>query len=257
MTRIEPRDVAQAAIDDPTLPAGTDERFSGYGVMGLPFSSGHYLTVRHFPASSIGPGYTAVWHRDPHGRWQIFADAAPEFSCPRFFSSATAFPARTCAIEKSWSDSRTLTVTVPGAISWTLTIGGTGATRLMTAAGSMLSEGAWSDQTLLAAMSRIAGPVLSVGTVRLTGRVPNGQHFQFAPKRIWSIVSSSATINGKDAGAPGRLSRQTRMSDFWLPQHGIFAVGTARFETFDGSKHRAATELLPGLGVATGSIDGE
>ena len=181
MTRIEPRDAAQAAIDDPRLPAGTDERFSGYGVMGLPFSSGHYLTVRHFPASSIGPGYTAVWHRDPQGRWQIFANAAPEFSCSRFFSSATAFPARTCAIEERWIDPRTLTVTVPDAISWTLTIGATGATRLMTAAGSMLPERAWSSEMLLTAMSRVAGPVLSVGTVRLNGFVPNGQRYQFAP----------------------------------------------------------------------------
>jgi hypothetical protein len=39
------------------------ERFAGYGVMGLPFRSGHYLALRHFPASSIGPGFRAVWHR--------------------------------------------------------------------------------------------------------------------------------------------------------------------------------------------------
>src|SRR5207248_4755244 len=29
-----------------------------------------------FPASSIGPGYRSVWHRDPHGRWTVYQDQA-------------------------------------------------------------------------------------------------------------------------------------------------------------------------------------
>ena len=44
------------------LPSGGEERFAGYGVMGLPFASGHVLAMRRFPASSIGPGYSSVWH---------------------------------------------------------------------------------------------------------------------------------------------------------------------------------------------------
>lgn len=39
----------------PELPSGGDERFAGFGVMGLPFASGHVLAMRRFPASSIGP----------------------------------------------------------------------------------------------------------------------------------------------------------------------------------------------------------
>lgn len=49
------------------LPGGDEERFSSWGVMGLPFRSGNILAFRRFPASSIGPGYSAVWHRDPTG----------------------------------------------------------------------------------------------------------------------------------------------------------------------------------------------
>jgi transposase len=52
-----PRDAAVAAQRNPVLWPGTDERFTGYGVMGLPFRSGHYLAMRHIPASSIGPEY--------------------------------------------------------------------------------------------------------------------------------------------------------------------------------------------------------
>jgi hypothetical protein len=63
-----PRDVAAASIGTPALPGDAEERFAGYGVMGLPFRSGHYLALRHFPATSIGPGFRAVWHRDPQRR---------------------------------------------------------------------------------------------------------------------------------------------------------------------------------------------
>lgn len=60
-----PRSIAEI---HPTLPSGAEEeRFSGYGVMGMPFASGHYLALRHFPASSVGAGYDAVWYRDPAG----------------------------------------------------------------------------------------------------------------------------------------------------------------------------------------------
>jgi hypothetical protein len=58
----------------PELPSGGEERFAGFGVMGLPFDSGHVLALRRFPASSIGPAYTAVWHRDPAGRWAFWQD---------------------------------------------------------------------------------------------------------------------------------------------------------------------------------------
>ena len=54
-----PRGFAAASIKTPGLPGGTDERLAGYGVMGLPFRSRHYLALRHFPAASIGPGFNA------------------------------------------------------------------------------------------------------------------------------------------------------------------------------------------------------
>lgn len=37
------------------LPSGDDERVIGFGVMGLPFASGHYLAFRDFPATSFPP----------------------------------------------------------------------------------------------------------------------------------------------------------------------------------------------------------
>ena len=70
----DPRDLVADIEACPRVPAGSEERFAGYGVMGLPFGSGHLLALRRFPASSIGPGYRSVWHCDPNGRWTFFQE---------------------------------------------------------------------------------------------------------------------------------------------------------------------------------------
>ena len=81
-----PRDAAVAAQRNPVLWPGTEERFTGYGVMGLPFRSGHYLAMRHIPASSIGPEYRTVWHYAPDGTWTFITDRRPERTYARYFA---------------------------------------------------------------------------------------------------------------------------------------------------------------------------
>jgi len=83
------RDAAVAAQWNPVLWPGTDERFTGYGVMGLPFRSGHYLAMRHIPASSIGPEYRTVWHYAPGGTWTFITDRRSEHTCARYSLRAT------------------------------------------------------------------------------------------------------------------------------------------------------------------------
>jgi hypothetical protein len=51
-----PAEIVEELERKADLPPGAQERFFGYGVMGLPFRSGHILALRRFPASSIGPG---------------------------------------------------------------------------------------------------------------------------------------------------------------------------------------------------------
>ncbi len=75
--KIEPRQVIEHVEASASLPPGSNERFNGYGVMGLPFKSGHILALRRFPASSIGPGYTSVWHRTPAGDWEFYSNVPP------------------------------------------------------------------------------------------------------------------------------------------------------------------------------------
>jgi hypothetical protein len=42
------------------IPRSNDERFSGYGCVGLPFQSGHILCLGRWPASSRWQPYTSL-----------------------------------------------------------------------------------------------------------------------------------------------------------------------------------------------------
>jgi hypothetical protein len=53
---------------------------------------------------------------------------------------------------------------------------------------------------------------------------------------------------------PGPLPHQDRLGDFWLPQRGLFAVGTARFDTYDPTRHYPATNRLTGHDMSTKAV---
>lgn len=216
-----PRERAREAAARPVLPPGDGDRVGGYGVMGLPFASGHYLALRHFTASSFGPGYRSVWHRDPHGRWTVYSDAEPQASCARFLGPALT-AARTARIGIDWSGPFSATVTVSGVLTWRLELSADVATRMMSAVGAQLPSGACRAAWLLRPMGLVAGAVLSSGKVRMHGTMPAGQVFGAVPRRVWRVVRASAQVNGVDLGAPAPLERQERLGGFLLPQRGIF-----------------------------------
>nr|WP_231140494.1 hypothetical protein [Mycobacterium avium] len=179
-----PLDAATAVLDDPALPAGDDERFVGFGVMGLPFGSGHYLALRQFPATSFSPGYRSVWHRDRDGVWTFYATTPGPQSCARYFGAATARDAVQCDIDVAWVTPWSLLVEIPGLLAWRIDLRATVATRLMSALGARLPQRAWTSRAVLAVLGRAAGPPLRAGRVRPFGTVPNGQRFMLAPARV-------------------------------------------------------------------------
>lgn len=232
-----PRSIAERARDVP--PGAGQERFAGYGVMGQPFASGHYLALRHFPASSVGAGYDAVWHRDPAGSWVIYSSNPPETSCARYFGSDLA-AARTAEIKVTWAGPSTFTARVDESLVWELELGRSVATAAMTGLGKLMPEALWRSDGVLSAMGRAAGPALGVGRVKLTGTTPNGQWFRANPRMLWTVERSRASIDGVDIGPPGPLPEQARLGDFWLPQRGMFVVGESYFEAYDATRHQPA-----------------
>jgi hypothetical protein len=236
----------QAAVDavtvHPTLPTGTDERVAGFGVMGLAFRTGHYLAFRHFPASSFSPAYRSVWHRDPSGTWTFYATTPAQLSCSRYFSSATTVPAAQCEITMTWTGPWSLAITIPGLLEWAVDMTETAVTRATSRVGRSLPEQAWASGAVLAAMGRVAGPLLGVGQIRLTGSAPNGQGFRIAPRQMWAVSRSTAVLAGVDLGEVAPLAEQSRLADFRLPQRGICVIGSARFEDFDPARHLPGTQ---------------
>jgi hypothetical protein len=211
------------------LPAGAGERFTGYGVMGLPFASGHVLALRRFPASSIGPAYTSVWHRDPAGRWEFWQDQPDDQACSRYFGPALA-GTRRAHIELAWTGESTLQIAIAEAgFSWNVTLGASAATRALNAIGALVPDRAWRAPAVLAVMGPAAGKALRAGRVAMTGTAPDGHAFVVNPQRIWLIANSSARLGDQHLGPPGPLGQQARLGDFWIPQRGVFAIGPAFF----------------------------
>lgn len=239
MTTTTPRQAVDALRARPLLPDGDDERFAGYGVMGIPFTSGHYLALRDMLASSVGPAYRAIWHRDPEGRWTIYTTGAPELTCPRYFGSV-ASSVQVPSIDVMWRDNRTLDVSLGDDLDWRIELSSSPATSMMTAMSGALPEGAWNSNPVLAAMEPMASGVLRIGRVRLRGATPNGPRFKAAPRKVWR-ATGRAILLGEDLGAPSPLTTQTRLGDFWLPQRGTFFVGGARFTNAGEQITNAAT----------------
>ncbi|MGH3676222.1 MAG: hypothetical protein ACRDU5_10890 [Mycobacterium sp.] len=241
MTRPEnPRDAVMAVLDNPVLPDGDDERFAGFGVMGLPFESGHYLALRQFPTASFAPAYLSVWHRDPAGNWTFYATTPADQSCARYFSSATGNDAIQCDIEVKWISPWWFRVSIPGLLEWSVHTTTTVRTRVLSAFGARLPERAWTNRTVLGIVGRVAGLTLGAGHVRLAGAAPNGQHFMVAPKQLWAVSASRAVLRDEDLGPIGPLPRQARLADFRPPQKGLCVIGSGHFENFDGDRHAGA-----------------
>src|SRR5688500_5343232 len=173
----EPAEIVEGLEREVELPAGSEERFSGYGIMGLAFTSGHVLGLRRFPASSIGPGYRSVWHRDPSGRWTFYQDQPATLACTRYFGRAVE-EVREGPIRLEWTGPRVLRIQAgKGELDWTARLGSTPVTRVFNRVAAALPARAWRSDPVLAGMSRVAGTALRAGRVRLTGLAPNGQRF--------------------------------------------------------------------------------
>jgi hypothetical protein len=242
----EPRELVEQLERDAVLPPSDDERFSGYGVMACPFSSGDVLCHRRFPASSVGPAYTSVWHRTPDGPWKFYQDVAAHKACTRFFGSAVSGIVE-APIAIDWTGPRSLHIAVERALNWELTLASTPVTRAMNAIGGVMPDALSRNSVVLKTMGSIAGMSLGAGKLALTGRAPNGQWFVANPLLIWKIVDGRATLDGLDLRAVISTStrEQARLGDFWIPRTGLLAIGRAFFEPFDEARH------VGGLGMAT------
>src|SRR5258707_529775 len=112
-----PREIIRHIEAHCVVPAGEGDRFAGYAVMGLPFRSGHVLALRRFPVSSVGPGYTSVWHRDPRGVWTFYSTINPDLGCSRYFGSEITHNV-VAQIDIRWTGPAEFIVNIGTALHW-------------------------------------------------------------------------------------------------------------------------------------------
>ena len=235
-----PGDLVEAIERVAELPRGTEERFCGYGVVGLPFKSGHVLCLRRWPASSLGQSYTYVWHRNPKGRWTFIQDAPPQLACTRYFGRAVSQQLQR-QIRLTWTGPWDLAVEVAGdyEVYWQVSLDETFTTQLLNVLGGMIPGFLWQRQAFLKMLERLGGSIMGSGRMSLTGRLPNGQKFITHPRYMWNVASTRARVHGVELGEMGPLAEQARLGDFWIPQHGRFFIGQAFLENFDPDRHLA------------------
>jgi hypothetical protein len=242
----DPRALAELTEIDPRLPTGDGDRFSGYGVMGLPFLSGHILTLRRFPASSIGYGYSSVWHRDPSGRWTFWSDVAPEHSCARFFGRGI-HRALQSPIRIQWTGANALSVVVDEAgMEWHMALAASPVTIVLNAAARILPARVWHEPRTLHIVGAVASRLLGTGRLTLTGRAPNGDIFHAIPRAVWRVATSRARVGSVDVGLPGPLPVQAQLAGLVIPQRGLFVIGRSRL-----ARPRPAAESAPGICAVT------
>ena len=233
-----PRTIVQRI---PSLPAEQDDHFYGYGVMGLPFASGHVLAMRKMH-SSVGPKYESVWHRSPEGAWTMWSDVDPSQSCPRYWGNDLQ-RAIQAPIDISWPGPSRMTVRINNGqdLDWEVQLGSTLVTRTLSAVGRIMPSTLWRRRAVLSAMGAMAGPMLGAGRMALQGNASNGQRFRVNPDRVWFVTGGHAVLNGTDLGAFGPLPESVSLGDFIIPQRGVLAVGHVFFESFDQARHLTVT----------------
>jgi hypothetical protein len=233
VSQMTPRDLVAALEAHPAVPDGDGERFAGYGVMGVTFPSRDVLALRRFPASSVGPGYTSVWHRDRDGQWTFFQDVAAERGCARYFHNGIDMIA-VAPIRIVWPRADTFSVMVDNGrrVEWEVRLGTSAVTRALTAAAARVPSRLWRVHAVVVVLSVFASVALRAGRVRLAGRTPTGHTFLAKPSGLWPVVASRAVIGGRDTGEAVVAREQHRLGGVWLPRRGLFAVAEARMAGF-------------------------
>lgn len=237
---MNPRQIAEQIERDQIQIKGAGERFNGYAIMGVSFSSGYVLAMRRFPSSSLGKGYTSVWLRNPLGQWTFYQDRSPEFACSRYYGKVVSRIVES-KIEIEWIGSRILVVRVPSEeLSWKIILEETKTTHAINKLAQWIPDSLWQNKNFMKAMGKVASIILKTGKLTLAGKVPNGQNFLSNPKLIWMISESEAVLKGGNLGNVQPLPEQIKIGEFWIPQRGVFAIGDAIMESYDPLRHHPA-----------------
>lgn len=227
---MQARDLAARLERTRPLAHDPGEHFSGYGLVGLAFESGHVLAFRRFTASSIGPPFTTLWQREPEGRWSFHTNVDPSRSCPRYFALSPN-DAHADELELSWRGAGELCIRARDArLHLVLRLSVSAATRGLTAAAPLLPAAVWRHAIASRLFGRAATHLLGTGPLTLRGRTPSGHRYHLRPRAVWRVQAAAAVLGGHDLGAMVPVPQPLALADFTIPRHGLLMAGAAVFE---------------------------
>lgn len=221
------------------------EYVRGWGVIGLPFDSGHVLALRVFPENDFSP-YRTLWHRKPDGEWSIYVDGAClETACPRYYAPACAY-AGFAKINLEWTGPVSLRVTMRDpSLEWTFVATETTTLRVLNVISPRMPLWTWRSQLMVQTRELLANHVLGMGEIRMSGTMPSGHTGILMPQRMYFIDDATALLAGQDLGHPTTVSPNPRIGDVLLPARGVLAIGQAAWGILDSDEYtrlRAETE---------------
>ncbi|CAN5652347.1 hypothetical protein BH23CHL2_BH23CHL2_30560 [soil metagenome] len=218
------------------------EHYHGYGVMVMPFSSGHLLGLRVFPDTDFGP-YRSVWHRTPGGDWSIFNDGhSLDTTCPRWWGPVLKHASLT-GIDVTWTGPSVLRVTMEEPqLEWTMSISASLPLRAINKLSAKLPSWTWKVSPLVSARESMAKRLLGMGDLRFTFPAPNGSSATVMCEQIYFIESSEAILEGQSLGHPVRLPANPTIGDVALPTRPSFFVGKAYARIDDPDEYRQTRE---------------
>ncbi len=213
-------------------PWADHEYVRGWGVMGLPFDSGHVLALRVFPQGSFGP-YRTLWHRDPMGSWSIYVDAPHvENACPRYYGPACDYVGA-ARINLEWTGPGALHVTVDDpAVDWTLTVARSPLMGLLNPLSAAMPLRSWRPHPMVRVRELMA-QALGMGRLQMSGTMPSGHSGLLMPERMYFVNQSRAVLDGASLGSPIRLSENPSIGGVPLPARGVLAIGQAMWPITD------------------------
>ncbi len=216
----------------------------GYGVMALPFTSGHVLALREFPENDFAP-YRTVWHRTPDHSWSIYVDGpSHDTACPRYYGRAVAH-VQSAHITLSWIGAHRLRIEMDQpALVWEIVMKTSPLINAMNAISVSLPERIWRAPVVMRTIEKLGDLLFDAGTINLSGRFPNGHAGILMPRRMFPITSSTATLNGASLGQPTRSKENPMIGKVSLPARPIFAMGRYYFSIQDQEAYaRTPAEL--------------
>lgn len=210
----------------------------GYGVLSLPFDTGHLLGLRVFPENDFAP-YASVWHRPPGGEWVIHVDGPDlDGACPRYWGPATG-EVGYASIGVDWTGPADLRVTMEApSLEWSLSMDAPPLLRVMNVVESAAPRFTWRSSHLRRFREWVARRYLGYGEIDLAFTTASGHEAVLVARRTYRVASSTAVLEGEPLGEPVALEQNPRIGDVPLPRTPSFVLGEAYTRIRDPEEYR-------------------